>query len=402
MEQITFVAQNADKTAYKLNIIFGHMVFETILSNDDFSSNICTLDMIEKLITCGLNPNSPPVCPELISVCKINNNMIDEVLEMDLELKYHRKPLKPIVENHKFKLHKVEQDTETTFEVLLHNMEKAVNIPHVRPYTKNIFINIENNLIQYTKTNGQELILYQKGSELTIYKDFLNIILEKDKQVKDFFENRRNSQENIDNMLVETINEYYDGKEIYQMILDYFHKTYYINFCKIMKSGSLMMLNVSLEKEPCSRVLEFVENLEDYEFHEQCNYRIIDEFVIERKQKKCEKVVLHYHYNQQGYLYYNFEINDIPVPYGQDITFLDNDNNKIVLCQSGYNSFSKHPNTKIQLKNGVYICFNGSICEIGINGKSFGGTYGNMKFPLYTPDKILNNERKSLFLVEQF
>lgn len=401
MEQITFVAQNVDKTSYKLNIIFGHMVFENIISNDEFSSNICTLDMIEKLITCGLNPNSPPVCPELISVCKINNNMIDEVLEIDLELKYHRKPLKPIVENHKFKLHKVEQDTETTFEVLLHNMEKAVNIPHVRPYTKNIFINIENNLIQYTKTNGQELILYQKGSELTIYKDFLNIILEKDKQVKDFFENRRNSQENIDNMLVETINEYYDGKEIYQMILDYFHKTYYINFCKIMKSGSLMMLNVSLEKEPCSRVLEFVENLEDYEFHEQCNYRIIDEFIIERKIYE-QKIVLYCNYCQNRWLYYNFEINNMPIPYGQDIKFLDKNNNTIVLCQSGANSFSKHPNTKVELKNGVYITFNESICEIGVNGKSFGGIYGTTKFPLYTPRSILKEKVISLFLVEQY
>lgn len=54
------------------------------------------------------------------NVCKINNNMIDEVLEIELDLKYHRKPLKPLLENHKFKLHKVEQDTETTFEVLLH------------------------------------------------------------------------------------------------------------------------------------------------------------------------------------------------------------------------------------------------------------------------------------------
>lgn len=401
MEQITFVAQNVDKTAYKLNIIFGHMVFEKIISNDDFSSNICTLDMIEKLITCGLNPNSPPVCPELISVCKINNNMIDEVLEIDLELKYHRKPLKPIVENHKFKLHKVEQNTETTFEVLLHNMEKAVNIPHVRPYTKNIFIQIENNLIKYTKTNGEELILYHKGSELTIYKDFLNIILEKDNEVKDFFENRRNSQENIDKMLVDSINEYYDGKEIYQMILDYFHKTYYINFCKIMKSGSLMMLNVSLEKEPCSRVLEFVEYLEDYEFHEQCNYRIIDEFIIERKIYE-EKIVLYYNYNQNKLLYYNFEINDMPIPYGQDIKFLDKNDDIIVLCQSGANSFSKHPNTKVELKNRVYMTFDGSICEIGINGKNMSGTYGMMKFPLYTPRSILKEKVKSLFLVEQY
>jgi len=426
MEQITFVPIETSEgnISFRLSVFYDYNLYETEITNEIFTSEFVEIDALEDLIQEGLKPSIANKIDDNLKVSTtFDLNSIDDILKINLDLKYQKGRLKPRTEKFEFLLTKKEIDNQTTLENVLRGLKKSFNIPQVNAGSSNIYIHIyhSDRVVSYYCSETGRTILVNKGIE--IKPDFLDLMLSRDEPLCKFFTNRLNSQEAINGEISKAIDRYFDTSIIFELIINYMSRKYCVNFIQVFKKGSLIMMNVLLKKQPKESIYYVCDDITNFEFDTKLNYRVLCEFEYKMGQnqiKDVENNIIEISYNENGQMniFKNGEHDITNVYMIRDI------NGKVYWLKSS--SYSSHQfysdklctvlttETKLRFKSGVGI----NLSNGTINGNSvylscchYDGNcscrnitgFPMTRFPIYTNiNKVKEVEYNTYYLIEQF
>ena len=419
MEQITFVPiENSDEIiTFRLSVFYDYNLYETIVSEETFTSEFVEIDALEDLIQEGLKPSIANKIDDNLKVSTtFDLNSIDDILKINLDLKYQKGRLKPRTEKYEFSLSKKEIDNQTTLENVLRGLKKSFNIPQVNSGSSNIYIHIDNvNKKVIYECSELEMVILIDG--INIKHDFLDLILSRDILLCKFFTNRLNSQEAINGEILKALERYFESSLIFELIINYMSRKFCVNFIQVFQKGSLIMMNVLLKKQPKESIYYVCDDITNFEFDTKLNYRVLCEF--EQNQiENYENNIIEISYNANGHMniFKNGE---------HDITnvYMIRDINGIVywLKSKGHSQHYFYNDkqctittteTKLRFKSGVAIHLsNGTVQSVYLSCCNYDGncscrnitSYPMQKFSIYTYiNKVKEVKNDTYYLIEQF
>lgn len=303
MEQINFIKEDED--LFNLSIFYNYNLYELKISGCDLESDIIELDYLDEIIQQGLRPNQVKKIDEHLSVkTQMEENLEEKILKISVQLIFKKGKLKSSTEKHVFLLHQKIIDTQQTFENVMRGTERTLNLPHIQPNTKNLFIDID-------YSTGDILFVDESNETINLIQNyefdyrFLSYLELKFMSVAVFYQNKQKSQDAILKFNSELVKEFFETSDIYAVLANYFAYTYYCNFISIIEYGHKIMVNVSLNKQPKEAVYHVTEKLTTFNFNGSLHYRILSEFTIgnSREDKSCNEVEICYTGNL-GFLVY--------------------------------------------------------------------------------------------------
>lgn len=245
MEQISFTCSENEN--YDLNIYYENNLYECEINKENFDSDFVEIDMFESVVQEGLKPNITNKIDENLKISTtFVPDYVQDTLTMNLTLDYKKGKLKKRTEKYSFIMNKKVIDSQATFESVLRGIKKSFNIPLIARETTNIFVNIDYEEEQvYYHENGNKISLVSK---ITVKPNFLEFIMTQDKEMHAFFTNRLHSQEMINEMIAEKIQQYYHSEKMIEFIIQFMTNTFYTNFVQILNQGQKILFNVDPKK----------------------------------------------------------------------------------------------------------------------------------------------------------
>lgn len=305
MEQINFIKEDED--VFNLSIFYNYNLYELKISGCELESDIIELDYLDEIIQQGLRPNQVKKIDEHLSVkTQMEENLDEKILKISVQLIFKKGKLKSSTEKHVFILHQKIIDTQQTFENVMRGTERTLNLPHIQPNTKNLFIDIDYSTgdILFVDESNETINLIQKYEFDYRFLSYLEL---KFLNVAVFYQNKQKSQDAILKFNSELVKEFFETSDIYAVLANYFAYTYYCNFISIIEHGRRIMVNVSLNKQPKEAVYHVTEKLTTFNFNRSLHYRILSEFAIVNSDcendKTCNEVEICYTGNH-GFLVY--------------------------------------------------------------------------------------------------
>lgn len=305
MEQINFIKEDED--VFNLSIFYNYNLYELKISSCELESDIIELDYLDEIIQQGLRPNQVKKIDEHLSVkTQMEENLDEKILKISCTLIFKKGKLKSSTEKHVFILHQKIIDTQQTFENVMRGTERTLNLPHIQPNTKNLFIDIDYSTgdILFVDESNETINLIQKYEFDYRFLSYLEL---KFLNVAVFYQNKQKSQDAILKFNSELVKEFFETSDIYAVLANYFAYTYYCNFISIIEHGRRIMVNVSLNKQPKEAVYHVTEKLTTFNFNRSLHYRILSEFAIVNSDcendKTCNEVEICYTGNH-GFLVY--------------------------------------------------------------------------------------------------
>lgn len=281
-------------------------------------------------------------------------------------------------------------DSQATFESVLRGIKKSFNIPYIARETTNIFVNIDYEEEQvYYHENGNKISLVSK---ITVKPNFLEFIMTQDKEMHAFFTNRLHSQEMINEMIAEKIQQYYHSEKMIEFIIQFMTNTFYTNFVQILNQGQKILFNVDPKKSSKGSKYHVVEDLEKFELDTKSSYRILQEF-----QKKSEYLDDVWMYRDQFYTipqkeWIKIKNNDVQTNKKFPFIFYKTNNTYFYYKKEHYES-NKYIKSKYFP---VFTCI--GTTAITMNKYGYGG--GMHSFP--NQIQKADNTLKSYYLLEEF
>jgi hypothetical protein len=291
---------------YNLSVVLDFIEYHCSVEASKFVSTILEIDCIPDAIREGFS--------NIQAVKKLDENLNIETvfifsedkstLLVNLELCYSKgSRLKSTKEHHDFELHRKSQDIGLKLEKMHREFEKSLNMCVVREQSSNCYISIftEKRICYIMNESEQSETAaaperekcrqYLIGPAYNIAQGLLNFMLQTDEKVKRFFENRINSQENINMFLHTTIDQYFETTKIHELLLNFISHMHCINFFKVLNKGRKIFVNYNTSKHPVPRTFIVTENVYKYKFSKSEKYAIIQDFCAEKKQANyCSRV----------------------------------------------------------------------------------------------------------------
>lgn len=279
MEQINYVKDEAG--VFTLSIFYNRNLYESKISEDDFDSDIIDLDYLDEIIQQGLRPNQVRKIDDHLSVItQITENEKEKTLLVTVQLVFKKGKLKKSAEKHSIILEHKQIDTIQSFENIMRDTEKSLNLPHVHPNTLNLFCIIDKTSgIYFVNESNQKIYLFDY-IKMEFERNFLEYLENKFQDVSDFYQNKQKSQESIQRFNIDWFNKLPDAQK-FSLLANYFSYTYYCNFISVIDHGDKIMLNVSLNKQPKETVYHVTDQLTTFNFNLSLHYRILSEFTLE-------------------------------------------------------------------------------------------------------------------------
>ena len=280
---------------YCLLIVIDFEEYTCDINGQTFDSSIIELECIPDAIREGFSK----LCTER----KIDENLVIDtlftfsedknMLHVNIEL-VHKKGmrLKATKENLEFDLKKSKPNANLKMERILKEFERSLNINVIPENSLNLYVTIfAEKKICYVKKdasipadigeNGPHFLI---GSDYNIDPIFLNELLSHDDALRQTFSNRTYSQEKMNMKLKSSIDQYFESAQIYELVLNFVGKNYYVNFFKVLNKGRKILVNYNPDLQPVKRLFIVAENIYRYRFQKADKYVIIQEFAVEKKQ----------------------------------------------------------------------------------------------------------------------
>jgi hypothetical protein len=278
MEQLNYAKESED--TFILSVFYNYGLYELRVTDKSLTSSIFDIEHLDEVIQQGLRPTQLKKLDENLKVTThVQENVSAETLTIAIAIVYRRGKLKAFNEKHNLVLKQKKIDTQKTFENVMRDTERTLNLPHIQPATTNLFVTIEllTKTVFYRDENGTTIMLIKSNE---FYPLFLQFLEEKDKEVKKFYENKQKSQDSIVSYNMSLINGYFENYSIYSIIANYFSYTYFCNFFSIVNNGQMILVNVSLNKQPKEGVYHVTKSLLSFSFDSKLHYRILCEFSV--------------------------------------------------------------------------------------------------------------------------
>lgn len=280
---------------YSLVIVIDFEEYSCDINGQTFDSSIIELECIPDAIREGFS--------NISTDRKIDENLVIEtlftfsedknMLHVNIQL-VHKKGarLKATKENLEFDLKKSKDKSNLKMESIFKEFQRSMNINVIAENSFNLYVTIfsekkicyikkDESITAHIRENGPHFLI---GSDNTIDPRFLNELLSHDDALNQILSSRTYSQEMISMKLKSTIDQYFESAQIYELVLNYVVKNYYVNFFKVLNKGRKILVNYNADLQPVKRVFIVAENIYRYRFQKTDKYLIIQEFAVEKKQ----------------------------------------------------------------------------------------------------------------------